>query len=75
MLTMSLGARKNIIRMGLYHLESMGNRFKDGAFEACVAASVWARSKNEFASMIEQTIEEYKIPDGIEMPWGITVKP
>jgi hypothetical protein len=53
----------------------MGHKFKDGAFESIMAASIWVSAKKDFIEVVSRKMDEFRTPVGIEMPWGKFVKP
>lgn len=71
----SLVQRQQVINSAVRHLRSRGKKFKSGVVSAALAASIWSKSEGEFIGIVERVIDQHEIPAGIEMPWGMVVKP
>jgi len=69
-----LKQRRQLLSMAIDHQKGLGKKFKDGTLHDAIAASIWARSLNEMIEMLSLSMDKNEIPDGIEMPWGKTVK-
>jgi len=67
--------RKHIVCAAMSNARDTGHSFKDGAFEAIIAASIWVSSSNDFIEVVSRKMDEFRTPIGLEMPWGTFVKP
>ena len=71
----TLTQRRQIIEMAVRHRRFVGVEFKSGVINSALANSVWSRNKDEFLDIVEREIDAHELPIGIEMPWGMVIKP
>lgn len=72
---MNIEQRKQLAAMAIENCSYDGRKFKEGAIEAAVCSSIWARNRDQMARLMSEAMDKYEIPQGITLPWGKVIKP
>lgn len=72
---MDLDQRRVVVKTAIQRRKEFGAKYKKGAEEFVVAASLWAQTQKSFIDAVDRAMTDQEIPFGITMPWGITVRP